>query len=176
MTSRGGDRVIGAGPSAASDSGVRGVRFVTNLLDLGPAFWEKVAFEDGCWVWTGARSAFGHGRLRNRRAHRVAFAATNDGFDEKKQVLHRCDNPPCVRPSHLFEGTQADNLVDRATKGRARMPKGEDHCFSKLSNRQTRAIRFLWNGGGFSQNRLGKSFGVVGSTISRIVRGEARHG
>jgi hypothetical protein len=91
-------------------------------LTLAERFWAKVEKTDGCWFWRGNRSPQGYGQIsENDRlvaAHRVSwrfhFGAIPDGL----RVLHSCDVRGCVRPSHLFLGTQADNLVDMVRKGR----------------------------------------------------------
>ena len=85
-------------------------------------FWSRVEESDGCWVWTGARTKGGYGHLGIRgttiQASHVAFALTR-GRWPIAQVLHSCDNPPCVRPDHLTEGTIADNMRDMISRGRA---------------------------------------------------------
>lgn len=100
----------------------------TRLLRGQPVddrFWSKVdkhgprAGRLGrCWVWIGQKHPHGYGRFqlagRRQMAHRVAWGDVPDGMN----VLHHCDNPPCVRRSHLFLGTQADNMQDSAAKGR----------------------------------------------------------
>lgn len=77
-----------------------------------------------CWLWTGPRSASGYGRcsrgMKKHRAHRVAFALYVAEIPEGMHVLHRCDNPPCVNPAHLFLGTHIDNMRDMEAKGRAK--------------------------------------------------------
>lgn len=86
-------------------------------------FWEKVEKGDGCWEWTAA-SLDGYGIFKlsrsegNRRAHVFAYEL-EIGPTEGRWVLHRCDNPPCVRPDHLFLGTNADNMQDMSAKGRS---------------------------------------------------------
>ena len=89
-------------------------------------FWSKVDFStpDGCWPWKGTRHDFGYGQIwvdgRQRLAHRVVFELVY-GY-QPDTVCHRCDNPPCVRPDHLFGGTQADNARDMWEKGRGSAP------------------------------------------------------
>lgn len=86
---------------------------------IAPRFWSKVHITDGCWLWTGALRN-GYGRFGSRPfkyAHRVSWELANGPTGDLK-VLHRCDNPRCVRPDHLFLGTQLDNMRDRSAKGR----------------------------------------------------------
>lgn len=84
-----------------------------------------VRYEDPalCWIWTRGRSSGGYGVVGragdDRKAHRMAWRREYGEIPAGMHVLHRCDNPPCVRPSHLFLGTQADNNKDRDAKGRA---------------------------------------------------------
>lgn len=92
---------------------------------LRERFWAKVTKGDGCWLWTGHRLKHGYGVIsvggrkgRPELAHRVAWVLTNGAISGDQAVLHRCDNPPCVRPDHLFLGSQADNMIDMRTKGR----------------------------------------------------------
>ncbi len=88
-------------------------------------FWPKVRRGEGCWEWTGARSAKGYGRLTAGRrgdgylrTHRLSFELAYGPVPDGLFVLHRCDNPPCVRPDHLFLGTKSDNMRDAVSKGR----------------------------------------------------------
>jgi hypothetical protein len=90
------------------------------------SFWARVRCgnPDECWPWQGAKSDQGYGRvsgfgLRNVGAHRIAFGLTH-GWDAISAVfvLHRCDNPPCCNPAHLFAGTAQDNALDMVAKGR----------------------------------------------------------
>lgn len=87
------------------------------------SFVSKSTDPNGCWTWTGFRMPKGYGNFRtepgvSRLAHRFAYAAFVAPIPEGLQVCHRCDNPPCVRPEHLFLGTVKDNALDAKAKGR----------------------------------------------------------
>jgi hypothetical protein len=86
-------------------------------------FWSKVIKGDDCWLWAGGRGQRGYGRFwyqgRMVPAHRMAWALEHaQVFPDDKGALHRCDNPPCVNPAHVFPGTPGDNLHDSIAKGR----------------------------------------------------------
>lgn len=100
-----------------------------------PRFWAKVdqSDPDGCWLWTGTISSTGYGEIyvdgRKASTHRVSFFLAY-GYTPPT-VCHHCDNPPCVRPDHLFGGTQGDNSRDMWAKGRGVDPprtKAKAHC------------------------------------------------
>jgi hypothetical protein len=97
------------------------------------ALWKGVDRGDGdaCWIWRGSTNSLGYGTLsaiRGRRgsgrdmilAHRLSYAITHGPLQRGALVLHRCDTPACVRPEHLFSGTQRDNMRDCMAKGRRR--------------------------------------------------------
>ena len=93
-------------------------------------FVSKIDFagEQECWNWTGGRFDNRYGAVRyggkSYRVHRVAWMIAGGTIDDGLYVLHRCDNPTCVNPNHLFLGTQDDNMKDMAAKGRAK----KIHC------------------------------------------------
>src|SRR5258708_5631071 len=101
-------------------------------------FWEKVRKTQSCWLWTGAHKngrwpygvLGGPGDDSPRLAHRVSWELHHGPIPAGMNVLHKCDNPPCVRPAHLFLGTFADNTADMVKKGRA---KGGRPIGTKLS-------------------------------------------
>lgn len=101
-------------------------------------FWQKVSVgrADECWPWNGPRWKGGYGRFqiglgypksKTMVASRVAWLLTNGVFHEGMQVCHKCDNPICVNPNHLFIGTQTDNLRDCAAKKRS-VNSAKTHC------------------------------------------------
>ena len=98
---------------------------------LEDRFWNKVRKNDGpdaCWVWIGARRGPGeqYGSFNmdgaTVHAHRLSWQIHFGAIPNGLHVLHRCDNRPCIRPSHLFLGTPLDNTRDMWQKGRAKMP------------------------------------------------------
>ena len=119
---------------------------------LKERFWSKVIFGEGCWEWAGFLFTCGYGGIRDddakqspRYAHRVSWQLHFGAIPDGLQICHKCDNPKCVRPDHLFLGTQADNNWDCATKGRqpgsrGKM-RGENHPRAKLTWEIARAIR-----------------------------------
>lgn len=114
-------------------------------------FWAKVDKSGECWEWTGAKNRAGYGMLKagaangsNTIAHRYSWTLVNGEIPDGLKILHKCDNPGCVRPSHLFLGTQKDNVHDMIAKGRdtaIKEQKGEKHPRAKLTNSQVDEIR-----------------------------------
>lgn len=117
--------------------------------DFVDRFWKKVDQSGECWEWTAAHNAFGYGKIGiakyrcTAKAHRVSWTMSNGRIPEGLFVCHRCDNPKCVRPDHLFLGTPLDNASDCAKKGRVRNGQisGESHGRSVLSSDDVRSIR-----------------------------------
>lgn len=83
--------------------------------------WRYASIVNGCWVWSRSRGGGGYGKVRwNHRqwlVHRVAWTLIFGPIPKGKQVLHKCDNPPCFNPTHLFLGTQKENIADMMAKG-----------------------------------------------------------
>lgn len=117
-------------------------------IDALPRFWGKVASPrhvDECWVWSGSKSRDGYGLFGNgektERAHRFIFRMTFGPIGRGMVILHKCDNPSCVNPSHLAIGTQAENVADMRRKKRAVNVNGERHGRAKLTEAQVKEIR-----------------------------------
>ena len=116
-------------------------------------FWDKVKKSDRCWEWTAGRYVSGYGTFRHKNksyyAHRMSYEFVIGPIPQGKHVLHKCDNPPCVNPDHLFIGTPLDNARDRAAKGRQvlnlknlrKALPGEGHYNAKLTWEKVRSIR-----------------------------------
>lgn len=168
-----------------------------DLSDLAPddpireRFWAKVdkggsvpvhCPERGqCSVWTEHTAEAGYGQFCLRRgefrlAHVVSYALTNGPVPPRAHVCHHCDNPPCVRPDHLFLGTAADNSADMFAKGRQgpRHP-GSERANARLTEEQVKAIRAVLPYFGRDAG-LAREFGVSQTTIRKIFAGRAwRH-
>jgi hypothetical protein len=107
-------------------------------------------------------------------AHRVSWSISNGPIPVEMCVLHRCDNPSCVNPEHLFLGTQKDNIADMVEKGRNKSPgvKGQSHHSAKLNNAGVHKIRERL-AAGITQRAVAKEFKMSPGAINRISRGFA---
>lgn len=142
-------------------------------------FWSKVDTSslDGCWPWLGGKNNWGYGsvvfRGRISNASRVAAILSHGAVSSGLVVCHACDNPICCRPSHLFVATQAENLRDCRTKGRAvyRTAVAHHRATAKLTPQQVLDARSAY-AGGETQTAIARRLGVHSATISRAVRGQ----
>lgn len=116
-------------------------------LPFDVRFESYVERADGCWLWRGPRMGNGYGEINRGRkvllAHRVSYSKHVGPIPEGMKVCHRCDTPACVRPDHLFLGSQADNLADMMAKGRHRPAgaAGSKNKSAKLNESAVRAMR-----------------------------------
>ena len=135
---------------------------------LRQRFWAKVNRGDSqtCWPWIGKQRGPGsYGILWVNGhcivAHRISWILAHGvAIPPHRLVCHHCDYPPCVNPSHLYIGTDADNGADKARKGRASRLAEERNPAAKLTVRDVRAIRALYGTGHISHARLGQLFEV----------------
>lgn len=132
--------------------------------------WDEA--DDGCWNWSGPVDTKGYGRLHTKgktvKAHRLSLRYHTGSLDEDMAVLHSCDNPLCVNPGHLREGTRGENSRDMVL--RRRSLSGERHNNAKLNWGQVREIRN--NPDGLTTSKLAKKYGVSTTHIRYIVNGK----
>ena len=143
-----------------------------------PSFWAKIkrGNDEACWPWLAYRTRDGYGQFTLRRrqfyAHRYAWEIARGSIPKGLAVLHRCDNPPCCNPKHLFLGSQADNALDMFQKRRGKVPEtrdGEANNKAKLTRDQVLRIRKLHQAGTVTFTELARSFSVHRSTVAGIV-------
>lgn len=154
-------------------------------MALADRFWSHVQITEDCWLWIGARGVEGYGVIRidgrSQRAHRIVWQLTFGSIPAGMDVCHHCDIRACVRPSHLFLGTRADNTRDRHQKGRdahgdahgththpESFPRGEKHVRAKLTEVDVRSIRQL-SIEGMTQVRLAQKFGMSRRSIRSVL-------
>ena len=141
------------------------------------AFWQRFRVDatSGCWEWVGTRGAHGYGlvALDGRRflAHRVSYRLHFGDLPSGAHVCHRCDNPACVNPDHLFLGDMRSNHADKVSKGR--QARGDGHGNAVLSTADVVAMRDRFAAHEASQRVLAHEYGVSPSHVSNIVNREA---
>lgn len=146
---------------------------------LFEAFWSHVAHTNTneCWAWTGNIS-HGYGRIqydgKMYRAHQLSYILHHGEYMAGMCVCHRCDNPPCVNPGHLFLGTVKDNVQDALKKGRLKVPKararGENHGHARLTTTDVLYIREMALT--VELRDLAQHLGVSKGAIQHIVYGD----
>lgn len=135
-------------------------------------FWEKVNKTEICWEWMGYRDrtgygSFGYAHQHNKMAHRYSWEIHFGEIPQGLKVLHHCDNPPCVRPDHLFVGTQIDNINDMMSKGRKAV--GVDSGVAKLTEDQVKYIlNYPWRRK--LHKELAAELGVAVTTVNHVRR------
>jgi len=132
--------------------------------------------ETGCWEWMQCRDKKGYGYKgwegKVWKAHRLVIHLLGVHLTPEIHVLHRCDNPPCCNPDHLFLGTNKDNVIDKVNKGK--QSRGESHPGAKLTDAQVEEIRGRYLAGGITQKSLAKEYRISARQISCIVSNNSR--
>lgn len=137
-------------------------------------FWSKVDKTNYCWNWNAYCPKYGrirsivNGKWKQEGAHRVSWSIHYGEIPDGMCVCHRCDNPKCVNPEHLFIGTHLDNAIDRKRKGRGSNPSGENAHRAKLSREDVENIRKHVSSGK-TQAEMSKKYNVCKQTISNII-------
>ena len=149
-------------------------RKITTLLDR---FFNKVLKTNTCWEWTGCRQKNGYGKIgaggdrgKTLLAHRVSWILHCGKINEGLECCHKCDNPSCVNPNHLFLGTRIDNEEDK--KNKKRHLYGEKHSMSKINTRDVVSIKTKYKINNTTQYQLAKEYGITQSQVSRIINGK----
>jgi hypothetical protein len=148
-----------------------------SLPNTEKVFWSRVIAggRADCWLWTGGLHHQGYGRFKFkgklRLAHRLSWEFTRGHIITTTHVLHRCDNPPCVNPNHLFLGSHLDNMRDMKSKNRH--PHGERNGSSKITDKDVRRIRSLYKTELISHEELGLIFNINKATVTRIISKES---
>lgn len=152
---------------------------------LAERFWSKVDKSrgpNGCWPWTAAKNGGGYGVIRidgkNILAHRASWGLSNGSIRNGLHCLHRCDNPGCLNPGHLFLGTDADNISDMDRKGRRVNSdvRGSAIAWAKLSDDVVREMRLAYAAGLTTQRELASRLGMSQASINSALLGKSwRH-
>jgi len=159
-------------PIERTETGIKKIPILTQ--ELVNRFWSKIKNTenvDDCWEWKGGTSAAGYGILNIGKADYIATRISYNMHYKKDPlelcVLHKCDNPACVNPHHLFLGTKSDNMKDMRIKGRSN--KGEAVNTNKLTAEQVKEIRLYYELGKMNKSELARKYGVYHSNIISIV-------
>lgn len=161
------------------DGHVRHVFAIETPREVEEVFWKRVNIgspsNDYCWEWQAGTIKHGYGKFRGEIASRVAYELSIGPIPSGLHVCHKCDNPKCCRPSHLFVGTPKDNMRDAATKNRMKMCftsemlRGEANFASKLTEKEVAEIRSTYVPFKVTAKQLAIRYGVSETNIKYII-------
>ena len=142
------------------------------------AFFNKIVeCKSGCHEFTGARDSEGYGNFWDegvcKKAHRFAWEAWYGPIPEGQLVLHKCDNPSCCNPGHLFLGTDQDNATDKAVKGRSSNNQGYRNPSARITEEDVREIHKLLEEGLHTQEEIADMFDLTKGHINNIKMGRS---
>ena len=153
--------------------------YLSGLKTTEERFMAKIIKTNTCWLWIGSRCKGGYGHFQVRKkpyiAHRLSYTLFKGPIPEGHEVCHKCDNPSCVNPEHLFTGTHSDNIQDSDRKGRREMTKGENNCNAKLTVHEVLEIRKIYTSKLGNQKELAQRFNMSRTGIGYIVNRGWRH-
>ncbi len=136
----------------------------------------KLDKRSGCHVWKASTRGKGYGQFKlnykNTSAHRVAYELAYGPIPESMHVCHKCDNPPCVNPKHLWLGTNEENIEDKSNKGRYNAARGSDNGSAKVTEKMAIKIRWLYSTGKHTQTRLATRFNISRGAVGQLIRKE----
>lgn len=142
-------------------------------IDIGERLAARSRRVGQCLLWTGPATRDGYGVItigrRQHRVHRVAYERSHGPIGNGAVICHKCDNPRCIEPSHLFSGTPADNTADMIRKGRAVVRCGAAHHAIKVSHAERDTIRAR-RASGETLLSIADDYGVSFQTVSAICR------
>lgn len=132
--------------------------------------------DDGCLEWMGYRDKHGYGVVRGFRVSHLALLLDGRPVTDGLHALHRCDNPPCCNPEHLWPGTRSENMQDMVAKGRhgSNQARGDAHYATKVTDAQVREMRESYTGAWGEIARLARLHGISDNQVSWILQGKKR--
>ena len=130
----------------------------------------------GCLEWEGYRDQYGYGVIRGFRVSHLALMLDGRPVTEGLHALHRCDNPPCINPEHLWPGTRSENMQDMVAKGRhgSNAARGDAHYATKVTDAQVREMRETYTGAWGEVSRMARQYGISSNQAGWILQGKKR--